>query len=110
MINLSSVIHSVRNEFPALFLSQLGPLVEDKTNLAPLRLLSFFVLVVVMLHFVRHDVDFMRHLLRMMVLVGQHSLEVFCPGIPLSMLGGLLVTSVHGATVIQLASTLAESF
>jgi hypothetical protein len=108
VINISWVIHGTHNAFPGLLLQELSPFVVDKTNLAPLRLLSFFALAVTTAHFVRHDAALLRcRAARLIVRCGQHSLQVFCLGILLSVLGRILLTSFRDGIVMQLAVDLA---
>jgi len=53
IINVSWMIQGTYAEFPGLWLQQLSPLVNDKANLAPLRLLSFLALAIASAHAVR---------------------------------------------------------
>src|SRR5262249_20515910 len=69
------------------------PLVEDKSNLAPLRLVSFVALAVTTAHFVGHNSRLLHcRVAQLIIRCGQHSLQVFCLGIVLSVLGSILVT------------------
>jgi hypothetical protein len=107
-INISWVIHGIHPAFPGLLLKELSPFVVDKTNLAPLRLLSFFALAITTAHFVRHNNGLQRHAAaRLIIRCGQHSLQVFCLGILLSVLGRILLTSFHDGILMQLVIDLA---
>jgi hypothetical protein len=76
-----------------LLLRELSPLVEDKSNLAPLRLVSFVALAVTTAHFVGHNSRLLRcRVAQLIIRCGQHSLQVFCLGIVLSVLGSILLT------------------
>jgi hypothetical protein len=58
---------------------------NDKTNLAPYRVLHFLALAVIVVRIIPKDwAGLNRRLLRPLVLCGQRSLEVFCVGIFLS--------------------------
>jgi hypothetical protein len=104
IIHVSWVIHGSYEEFPALFSRQLAPFVDDKANLAPLRLLSFLALAVTAASVIGRDnrllhTSFARSIIR----CGQHSLQVFCLGILLAVLGQILLTAVRDDIAMQLA-------
>jgi hypothetical protein len=104
IINISWTIHGAYSAFPGLLFHELSPFVVDKTNLAPLRLLSFFALAVTTVHFVRHNNRLLHcGIAHLIILCGQHSLQVFCLGILLSVLGRILLTSVRDGILMQLA-------
>jgi hypothetical protein len=108
IINISWVIHGAYYTFPGLLLQELSPFVADKTNLAPLRLVSFLALAVTTVHFVRHNNRFLRYRVAQWIIrCGQHSLPVFCLGILLSVLGRILLTSFRDGIPMQLAIDLA---
>ena len=93
IISVSWTIHGAYDAFPGLLLRELSPLVEDKSNLAPLRLVSFVALVVTTAHFVGHNSRLLRcRVAQLIIRCGQHSLQVFCLGIVLSVLGSILLT------------------
>lgn len=61
---------------------------NDKTNLAPYRVLHFLALSVIVVRFIPADWSGLRSaVLRPLVVCGQRSLEVFCVGIFLSFVG-----------------------
>jgi hypothetical protein len=104
IINVSWMIHEVYDAFPGLLLRELSPFVEDKTNLAPLRLVSFLALAVTAVHFVGRDSKLLRHpVAHLIIRCGQHSLQIFCLGILLSALGHIVLTSFRGDIPMQLA-------
>src|SRR5262245_60606382 len=108
IISISWTIHGAYDAFPGLLLRELSPLVEDKSNLAPLRLVSFLALVVTTAHFVGHNSRFLRwRIAQLIIRCGQHSLQVFCLGIVLSVLGYILLTFFHDDILTQLAIDLA---
>src|SRR5262245_50034957 len=93
IVSISWTIHGAYDAFPGLLLRELSPLVEDKSNVAPLRLVSFVALAVTTAHFVGHNSRLLRwRVAQLIIRCGQHSLQVFCLGIVLSVLGSILVT------------------
>jgi hypothetical protein len=108
VIKLTWVVHGIWEGIPALFYDRLGELADDKSNLSPLRLASFFALTLTVVHFMRRDSAILRHPLSKLVIVcGQHSLHVFCLGILLSVLGRFIVTDISSGLLMQLAVNIA---
>jgi len=104
IISVSWTIHSAYEAFPALLQRELSPLVEDKADLAPLRLISFLALAIASAHIVRRDSRVLRGpIAQWIIRCGQHSLQIFCLGILLSVLGYIVLTSVRGDIPMQLA-------
>jgi hypothetical protein len=101
VICVSWTIHGLYDTFPALFLRQLWPL--NKTNLSWLRLVHFLAVALVVVHLVRADNPFFRWRgVRPIILCGQQSLQVFCLGILLSVLGHFVLTEWSGGLGAQL--------
>lgn len=91
VVQLSWVLHGFFPAVPALLRHQLWPL--DKTMMDPLRLASVLSLAILVAHFVPRDARWLTGRLAWpVVLCGQNSLDVFCLGILLSVLGGILFT------------------
>jgi hypothetical protein len=108
VIKLSWLANGWWHGIPALFSSQLEELAGDKSDLSPVRLASFFALVLTIVHFMRRDSTILRHpLAKLAIVCGQHSLHVFCLGILLSVLGRFIVTSVSSSLLTQLAVNVA---
>jgi hypothetical protein len=102
LINLSWTIHGIHDPFPAILLKSLWPI--NKTNLVPIRLVHFLALAIVTVHLVSADSRFLRwRMTRPIVLCGQHSLQVFCLGILLSVLGHFALTEWSGGLPMQIA-------
>jgi hypothetical protein len=90
---------------------------NDKTNLAPYRIVHFIALAVVVTRFLRLDSPILQwRALAPLIRCGQHSLQVFCTGIVLSFcahaaielsLNSLWVQIVVGATGISLMTAVA---
>jgi hypothetical protein len=99
---LSWAIHGFDEGFPALFLRHLWPV--NKSNLAPIRLISFFALFVLVARWVPPRTEFLRSgLARPVVLCGAHSLEIFCLSILLSALGHFLMSELAAGVTMQFA-------
>lgn len=80
---------------------------NDKTNLAPYRILHFLALALVVARFVPRDATALRSpLLRPASLCGERSLEVFCAGIFLSFVGYFLIELVSGSIAFHLLVSL----
>src|SRR5262249_37997518 len=73
IVSISWTIHGAYDAFPGLLLRELSPLVEDKANLAPLRLVSFLALAVTAAHFVGRDSRVLRwRAAQLIIRCGQH--------------------------------------
>ena len=103
IISLSWMAHWWYDPFPPLFL-RLWSHTLDKTNLAPLRLLSFLALAGATLHFVKRDSSFLaRRAARPVIICGQNSLYIFCFGIVLSVLGHFVLSDIDARLSMQVA-------
>ena len=108
VIKLNWLAHDLWDGIPALFHDQLEEAAGDKSNLSPVRLISFFALALTIVHFMPRDSAILRHpLSRLVIVCGQHSLHVFCLGILLSVLGRFIVTSISSGLLMQLAVNIA---
>ncbi|HVC54859.1 MAG TPA: OpgC domain-containing protein [Stellaceae bacterium] len=106
VVRLTWTIHGVWDASPALFLKELWPV--DKSNLAPIRLVSFFAVVVLVTAHVPRDARFLNSAAaRPLVRCGQQSLEIFCLGILLSALGHFILVEYNSALAMQLAVNVA---
>ena len=101
-VKVSWTIHGVWETFPGLFLRELWPV--NKNNLSPLRLVTFFALVLIVATVVPRQARFLDSAAaRPLVLCGQQSLEIFCLSILLSALGHFILSEYNSAIVVQLA-------
>jgi hypothetical protein len=101
VIRLSWTFHGFWEAVPALFERQLWPI--NKGNLSPIRLVSFFALVMLVARWVSPRARFMRTAAaRPLVLCGRHSLEIFCLSILLSALGHFLMSEINAGVTMQL--------
>src|ERR1043166_7559651 len=104
VIKLTWLANRFWDGIPSLFYDQLGEFAEDKSDLSPLRLVSFFALALTVVHFMGRDSAILRHpLSKLVITCGQHSLHVFCLGVLLSVLGRFIVNSISSSLLMQLA-------
>jgi hypothetical protein len=101
VVRLSWTFHSIWAACPALFVKELWPV--DKNNLAPLRLVSFFALALLVATHVPRTARFLASAAaRPLVLCGQSSLEIFCLGILLSATGHFVLAEYDSTIAMQL--------
>ena len=100
LIRFSWTFHNLWDVVPPLFQRQLWPL--NKSNLSPVRFVSFFAMVVLVARWVAPQAAFMRtRWARPLVLCGRHSLEIFCLSILLSALGHFLMSEINTGFTMQ---------
>ena len=108
VIKVTWVVHFHFPEFPALLRDALGAAAADKTNLGPLRLISFLALAVTTANLVRRDSAVLRlGVARWVIACGQNSLHVFCLGLILSVIGHFVMTQVNSGITAQMAINVA---
>jgi hypothetical protein len=102
LIRLSWIAHGFWDAVPAPLLAWLDPV--DKTELAPVRLINFLALALLTARLVRPDAGFLAwRLTRPIIICGQNSLEVFCFGILLALLGHFVLVELSDALAVQVA-------
>ena len=102
VVKVSWTLHGLWEPFPALFIKELWPI--GKTDLSPVRLIPFLSLVLLVAVAVPRDAVFFRSpAARQLILLGRHSLEVFCLGILLSALGHFTLAEFDSGVGAQLA-------
>jgi OpgC protein len=75
---------------------------NDKTNLAPYRILHLVILIIVVVRFIPVDAPGLKATIwRPLVKCGQHSLEVFCVGIYLSFIAAFILKATSDGIVAQ---------
>src|SRR5262249_41067421 len=108
IVSISWNIHRAYDAFPALVSRELSPLVGHTRNVAPFRVISFLALAVTAAHLVGRDSGVLRwRAAQLIIRCGQHSLQVFCFGIVLSVLGYILLTFFRNDVLTQLGINLA---
>jgi hypothetical protein len=101
VVRLSWTIHAISGSFSGLFLADLWPV--DKTDLSPIRLVSFFGAAAIVAATVPPWMAFLGSpAARPFVLCGRHSLEIFCLGILLSALGHFVLSEYDSGVLSQL--------
>ncbi len=107
LINISWVLHWNTGLVPAILSGTLGSYARDKTNLDPLRLVSFLALAATTVYFVQPRHPILRtRFANWLIACGQNSLHVFCLGILLSVLGRFLLATQGDDLLMQLLVTL----
>jgi hypothetical protein len=102
VIKVSWTLHGVWEPVPGLFLKELWPI--NKNNLPPIRLVTFFALVLLVATHVPRGARFLSSVAaRPLVYCGQQSLEIFCLGILLSALGHFILSEYNSGIPMQLA-------
>jgi hypothetical protein len=106
VIKLTWILHGIWDPFPAILLRELWPI--SKSSLSPIRLISFFAMVVIVAALIPAGATFLRsRAARPVVLCGQQSLEIFCLGILLSALGHFVLSEYDSAIAVQVGVNLA---
>jgi hypothetical protein len=101
-VRLSWTVHHFWDAIPALLIERLWPI--DKTALAPIRLVNFLALAIVVVRFTTADARFLRwRVMQPVVHCGQHSLQIFCLGILLSVIGQFVLMQGKNNLAAQLA-------
>jgi hypothetical protein len=102
VVRLTWTVHNFWDAVPALFIGELWPV--NKTALSPIRLVNFLALAIVVVRFTSADAAFLRWpVLRPIIRCGQNSLQIFCLGILLSVIGQFLQMQWGGSLAAQLA-------
>lgn len=87
--------------FPEWLVSAFNP--NDKTNLAPYRVVHFVVIAILVVRFVPIEWSGLKsRVLRPLVVCGQRSLEVFCVGLFLSFVGHFLLELISDSLLAQI--------
>jgi hypothetical protein len=101
-IRLSWTIHSFWDAVPAILLDRLWPI--DKTAMAPIRLLDFLALAIVVVKLTAIDAPFLRwRITQPAIRCGQYSLQIFCLGILLSVIGQFALAQWNNNLAMQFA-------
>jgi hypothetical protein len=106
VLTLAEPFQGLRDLIPQGLYDAFHP--NDKTNLAPYRLLHFVILALLVTRFLPKDWKGLEWpVFDPLIKCGQQSLRVFCVGVVLSFLGYFLLSISHGTLFIQLAISLA---
>jgi hypothetical protein len=81
---------------------------NDKTNLAPYRVLHFIVIALLVIRFIPRDWTGLKNpIFEPLIKCGQQSLRVFCVGIFFSLLGYFLLAISSGSVLTQVLISVA---
>ena len=101
VITLAAQLPELQSMVPRPLFEAFNP--NDKTNLALYRVLHLGILVVIAAHFIPIDAPGLTAAIwRPLVKCGQQSLEVFCVGIYLSLIGYFILEMISGGILAQL--------
>jgi hypothetical protein len=101
-IRLSWTIHNFWDAVPAILLDRLWPI--DKTALSPIRLLDFLALAIIVVKLTAIDAPFLRwRITQPAIRCGQYSLQIFCLGILLSVIGQFALAQWDNSLTMQFA-------
>jgi hypothetical protein len=102
IVRLSWTLHGLYDPIPGIFMASLWPV--NKTDLSPVRLAPFFAAVWLVAALIPAGARGLRSWLATpLVLCGRHSLEIFCLGILLSVLGHFILSEYDAGLLVQLA-------
>ncbi len=100
-ITLAPQLPEIQELFPRAVFEAFSP--NDKTNLAPYRVLHLAILIIVVVRFIPIDAPGLQApVWRPLVKCGQQSLEVFCIGIYLSFLASFVLQTISNGLLAQL--------
>ncbi|HEX9465717.1 MAG TPA: OpgC domain-containing protein [Alphaproteobacteria bacterium] len=101
VVRSAMTLVSLFGDLPPAFVEAVWT-IADKTNLGPLRLLNFLALAHVTVTLVRRDHPMFNSLVtEPVILCGQHSLNIFCLGIFLSVLGHFVLSEFDSTLLTQ---------
>ena len=101
VLTLAALVPELQRIVPRVLFEAFNP--NDKTNLAPYRVLHLVILIVVVVRLIPIDAPGLKAAIwRPLVKCGQHSLEVFCVGIYLSFIAAFMLEVTSDGIVAQL--------
>jgi hypothetical protein len=100
VMTLAALVPELQGIIPRVLFEAFNP--NDKTNLAPYRVLHLAILIIVVVRFIPIDAPGLKAAIwRPLVKCGQHSLEVFCVGIYLSFIAAFILEETSDGVVGQ---------
>lgn len=100
LMSVAAQFDSVEGLFPPWLIAAFNP--NDKTNLAPYRILHLLALAVLVIRMVPRDGSYLTSpVLQPVILCGQRSLDVFCAGVFLAFVAHFLLEIVSNAIAFQ---------
>lgn len=101
VMTMAGHFETIGRSFPQWLVSAFNP--NDKTNLAPYRVVHFIVIAVLVIRFLPINRPGLEsRWLRPLIVCGQRSLEVFCVGLLLSFVGHFLLDVVSDSLLAQI--------
>lgn len=101
VMTMAGHFETIGRSFPEWLVSAFNP--NDKTNLAPYRVVHFIVIAVLVIRLLPIDRPGLEsRWLRPLIVCGQRSLEVFCVGLLLSFVGHFLLDVVSDSLLAQI--------
>ena len=105
VMTMAGHFETIGRLFPEWLVSTFNP--NDKTNLAPYRVVHFMAIAVLVIRFLPIDRPGLEsRWLRPLIVCGQRSLEVFCVGLLLSFVGHFLLDEVSDSLLAQIVVSL----
>ena len=100
LMSVAARFDSVEELFPSWLIAAFDP--NDKTNLAPYRILHLLALAVLVIRMIPRDANYLSSpVLQPAILCGQRSLDVFCAGVFLAFVAHFLLEIVSNAIAFQ---------
>jgi hypothetical protein len=100
VMTVAALVPGLQEIVPRVLFDAFNP--NDKTNLAPYRVLHLVILIIVVVRFIPIDAPGLKAAIwRPLVKCGQHSLEVFCVGVYLSFIGAFIQEATSDGIVAQ---------
>jgi hypothetical protein len=101
LMTMAGHFETLGNLFPEWLVSVFNP--NDKTNLAPYRIVHFIVIAVIVVQFMPIDWPGLKSkLLQPLIVCGQRSLEVFCAGLLLSFVAHFLLEEISASLLAEI--------
>jgi hypothetical protein len=106
LMTMAGRFETLGNLFPEWLVSVFNP--NDKTNLAPYRIVHFIVIAVIVVRFMPIDWPGLKsHLLQPLIVCGQRSIEVFCVGLLLSFVAHFLLEEISASFLAEILVSMA---
>ncbi|MEW6397146.1 MAG: OpgC domain-containing protein [Pseudomonadota bacterium] len=100
LMSVAARFDSVEELFPPWLIATFSP--NDKTNLAPYRVLHLLALALLVIRMIPRDASYLTWpVLQPAILCGQRSLDVFCAGVFLAFIAHFLLEIVSNAIAFQ---------
>ncbi|MGQ0685669.1 OpgC domain-containing protein [Bradyrhizobium sp.] len=106
LMTMAGRFETLGNLFPEWLVGAFNP--NDKTNLAPYRIVHFIAMAVIVVRFMPIDWPGLKSgLLQPLIVCGQRSLEVFCVGLLLSFIAHFLLEEISASLLAEILVSIA---